>query len=192
MKSRYSASAPTIAYDPVWPSGIASAIAFSRCASYAVRPVNTTTPTNAVANCSASFCQKIPTNDASTTPTSPMNRNWPQPARLLRVSVPHPASAPNMPAETTNVDAIDSPVKTSSTNDIVTPVSAEYPMNNADGVDAARVCPRPDRTRTIPNCAMMRPQKSRLFRAIATISVGVEATNMAISAVIASPAHIQP
>src|SRR5262249_33626089 len=184
----------TIAYDPVWPSGIASAIAFSRCASYAVRPVNTTTPTNAVANCSASFCQKIPTNDARTTPTSPMNRHWPQPASLLRFSDPHPAraSAQNMPAEWTNGDEMASSVKTSSTKDIVTPVSAEYAMNNADAVDAARVCTRPDRTRTIPNCAMMSPQKSRLFRAIATISVGVEATNMAISAVIASPAHIQP
>jgi hypothetical protein len=33
MKSRYSVSAPAIAYEPASPAGVASAIAFRRCAS---------------------------------------------------------------------------------------------------------------------------------------------------------------
>ena len=61
---------------------------FNRCASQAVRPVNTMTPTIEMTNCSPSDFQNIPTSDASTTPIRPMNANWPTPARLRLVAVP--------------------------------------------------------------------------------------------------------
>ena len=46
MKSRYSVNAPTTAYVPICPPGVANAMAFRRWASYAARPENTMTPMN--------------------------------------------------------------------------------------------------------------------------------------------------
>jgi len=40
-------------------------------------------------------------------PINPMNKNWPAPARLRFVVEPKAASAPNIPAVTTNVVAIE-------------------------------------------------------------------------------------
>src|SRR5919201_2355617 len=87
-KSRDSASAPMMAYEPPRSRGTSSAICLSRWASHAVRPVKTITPTTEIKNCSASLCQNSPTIDASTRPIKPMNMNWPMPARLREVVVP--------------------------------------------------------------------------------------------------------
>ena len=56
------------------------------------------------------MCQNMPTIDARMTPIRPMNANCPTPARLRFVVVPKSASAPNIPAVTTNVDATEAPV----------------------------------------------------------------------------------
>ena len=76
-------------------------------------------------NCRALLCQKIPTTLATISPISPMNMNWPTPARLRRVVVPYSASAPNMTAQTPKVLATDSLVYASSISDRVTPFRAE-------------------------------------------------------------------
>src|SRR5437773_302737 len=96
-----------------------------------------------------------------------------------------------MPAVTRNVVATDSPVNASRTNEIVTPVNAEYAMKSIDAVEAARRCTRAERTHTIPSCAMTRPQNSSLLVAMATTTAGEEAIADAVTAVMARPAHIR-
>src|SRR5260370_1525107 len=97
-----------------------------------------------------------------------------------------------MPAVVTNVVATDSPVNASSTNAIVTPVSAEYRMNSSDAVDAASCCTRADSTNTIASWAIASAQNSAPLDAIVPMIFGDPATNQAVPAVIASPPHIHP
>ena len=68
--------------------GSESAIAFSRCASYAARPVNTITPMNPSTNWKPSFCQNMPTIDAMHDADQSHEEELPQPARLRVVTVP--------------------------------------------------------------------------------------------------------
>src|ERR1051326_5610844 len=93
---------------------------------------------------------------------------------------------------TRNVDATDSPVYSSSTNDSVRPVSAEYAMNSADAVVAASFCTRADSVMTMPNWAITMPQNRMLLRKMASAIEGELATIHAVNAVIARPPHIQP
>jgi hypothetical protein len=52
----------------------------------------------------------MPTTDAMMSPINPMKKNCPTPARLLRVTVPKNAVAPNMPAVMIKVEVMDEPV----------------------------------------------------------------------------------
>jgi hypothetical protein len=105
-----SARAPTMATEPACPSGVASAICFSRCASQALSAGEHEHPTAAITNWRALLCQKRPTKDASTMPIRPMKRNRPTPARLRVVVDPFRAMALNMPAVPTKVFVTDCPV----------------------------------------------------------------------------------
>src|SRR5207237_344227 len=76
-----------------------------------------------IRNCRAPLRQKMPPPAASTSPIRPMKKKCPAPAKLRVVVEPKRASAPNIPAVTTNVVAIEAPVYMSNTSDNVTPFS---------------------------------------------------------------------
>ena len=63
-----------------------------------------------ITNISTSLNQKILTTDAMIRPISPMNMNWPTPARLRFVNEPNTAIAPNIPPAITKAETIDAPV----------------------------------------------------------------------------------
>ena len=65
-------------------------------------------------------------------------------------------------------------------------------MNSHDAVAAERRCTRADSTKTIPSCATMRIKYNGPLVAMVRSSDGDEATNHAVAAVMARPAHIQP
>src|SRR4051812_35941833 len=65
-------------------------------------------------------------------------------------------------------------------------------MNSHEAVEAESRCTREDRTRTMPSCATISTRYSGPLLAMVRSSDGDEATNQAVTAVIARPAHIQP
>jgi len=54
-----------------------------------------------------------------------MKKNWPAPAKLRLVVEPKSANAPNIPAVTAKVVAMEAPVYMSRISDNVTPFNAE-------------------------------------------------------------------
>src|SRR5213080_1548498 len=110
-------------------------MALSLCASQAVRPVNTITPTTEMMNCRELACQNMPTTMASRRPIRPIPTKWPSPARLLFVVEPYRARAPNIPAVMTNVEAMDVPAYARKMNESVAPFKAEYATKSADAVE---------------------------------------------------------
>jgi hypothetical protein len=77
---------------------------------YAVRPVKTKTPIEAMAMSSALECRKMFSTDAMMRPITPMNRNEPQLVMSRLVTRPKTLIAANMPAETANACTIDARV----------------------------------------------------------------------------------